>query len=217
MRDILVSFPKPCDEAWGSMAPAERGRLCGRCDRIVHDLSQYDPDRAQALLRSDPGACVRARIGADGGVMLKPARGGGARRMIAAAAAAGLLAAGTPAPARTVAAKPKDPAGAIAGKVQAFGYRVRVTARSSDGRSFRTKSKSDGRFRINAVPPGAYTLTFKPDCGETWTVGEVVVGSGETIVPSSENENGCIVVGMIRIEDGGDRPPARPGNGERAG
>jgi Carboxypeptidase regulatory-like domain len=200
MVDLRVSFPKPCRETWEAMAPAGCGRLCARCDKVVHDLSLYDLDEAQALLRSAPDSCVRARIGADGAVMLKPARRAGARRMIAAAATVGLLAAGAPAFARTDAAKPQAPDGAIAGKVDAFGYRVRVTARSPDGRAFRAKSKSDGRFRIKAVPPGAYTLTFKPDCGETWTVENVVVGTGETIVPRAENENGCIVVGMIRIE-----------------
>jgi hypothetical protein len=183
------------------MAPAGCDRVCGRCDKVVHDLARYDIDEAQALLRADPATCVRARIGADGEVLPKPARRGGARRMIAAvAASAGLMAAGTAASAKLDAEKPQGPGGAIAGRVDAFGYRVRVTAMSPDGRTFQAKSKSDGRFRIPHVPAGAYTLTFKPDCGTAWTVENVLVGTGEATVPHSDDENGCIVVGMMRIE-----------------
>jgi hypothetical protein len=197
MRDLRVSFPKPCDERWEEMAPEGRARLCARCDKVVHDLSQFEPRAAEALLRRDPDACVRARIGADGAVELKPARGGGARRMVVAAAAtAGLLTAAAPA-----FAKPGVPGGAIAGRVDAFGDRVRVTATSPSGQTFRTKVKGNGRFRIKGVPAGTYTLTFAPECGEKWTVESVVVGTGETLVPKSSNEGGCITFGMVRIED----------------
>ncbi len=200
MRDLRVSFPRPCDEEWEKMTPEGCGRACARCDKVVHDLSQYAFGEAEALLRADPEACVRARIGADGAVELKPGWSGGARRMVVAAAAtAGLLSAGAP-----VFAKPHGrdrPDGAITGQVSAFGYRVRVTAESPGGQAFRAKARSNGRFRIKSVPAGTYTLTFSPDCGEAWTVENVVVGHGETVVPRSRNEGGCIVVGMIRIED----------------
>lgn len=199
MRDLRVSFPRPCDEKWDAMTPTSCGRICARCDKVIHDLSQYEPGEAEALLRADPETCVRARIGADGAVELKPARRGGARRMVVAAATAGLLSAGAPAFAKPDG--PDRPGGAIAGKVYAFGYRVRVTAESPSGRAFRAKSKSNGRFRIKGVPTGTYTLTFSPDCGETWTVENVVVGHGVTVVPRSQNEAGCIVVGRLRIED----------------
>ncbi len=46
MRDLRVSFPKPCDERWEAMAPEGRARLCARCDTVVHDLSQFEPDEA---------------------------------------------------------------------------------------------------------------------------------------------------------------------------
>lgn len=201
MPDLRVSFPVPCDEPWEAMAPLGRGRMCDRCDKVVHDLSRYELGDAEALIRANPATCFRARVGADGAVALSPGRHQSARRMvIAAAATAGLLAVAPPAFATT-----ERPGGAIAGDVSAFGVRVRVIATSSDGRKFRTKVKNGRRFRIGNVPPGTYRLSFVPDCGERWTVDNVVVGDGETVVPASENESVCIVIGMLRIEDGGRR------------
>jgi len=197
MRDVRVSFPRPCDEVWEAMIPAGCARVCARCDKVVHDLSHYELGEAEALLRRNPDACVRARIDADGVVALKRGREGNARRMvIAVAATAGLLTAGAPA-----LAKPDRPDGAIAGKVEAFGFRVRVTATGPGGQTFRAKVRNNGRFRIRSVPAGTYTLTFVPDCGDKWTVENVVVANGETIVPDSQNAGGCIIIGMLRIED----------------
>lgn len=197
MRELRVSFPKPCGEGWEAMAPVGRDRICARCDRAVLDLSSYELDEVEALVRRDPGTCVRARIGADGTVAVKPGLRGGARRMVVAAAAtAGLLTAGAPA-----AAKREGPSGAIAGKVDSFGFRVRVTATGRDGRTFRTRSAHNGRFRMKRIPPGAYTLTFVPDCGEPWTVEKVVVSDGKTIVPNVQDQVGCIVVGRLHIEE----------------
>ncbi|MEO7827379.1 MAG: carboxypeptidase-like regulatory domain-containing protein [Allosphingosinicella sp.] len=198
MRDLRVSFPRPCDEEWEAMMPAGCGRICARCDKVIHDLSQYELSEAEALLRRDPDTCVRATIGPDGVVALKPARAGsGARRMvIAAAATVGMLGGGAAA-----FAKAERPGGAIAGKVEAYAARVRVTATGPAGHGFQAKVKRNGRFRIEGVPAGTYRLTFVPDCGESWTVENVVVNAGETIVPESQNSNGCITVGMLRIGD----------------
>jgi Carboxypeptidase regulatory-like domain len=198
MHELRVSFPRPCDEEWEAMAPAGRGRACARCDRVVHDLSLYEADEAEALLRGDPDTCVRARIGADGAVALKAGRRSAARRMVvAAAAAAGLVTAAAPA-----FAKAQGPGGVIAGKVESFGFRVRVTATASDGRTFRTRSSNNGRFRIKRVPAGTYRLTFAPGCGEEWTLDDVVVGDGETMVKDVQDPDraGCIVVGKLAIE-----------------
>lgn len=198
MRDLRVSFPRPCDEKWEAMMPAGCDRVCVRCDKVIHDLSHYELGEAETLLRRNPDTCVRARIGADGVVALKPGRPGGARRMvIAVAATAGLLTAGAPALARR-----DRPDGAIAGNVESFGARVRVTATGPGGQTFRARVRSNGRFRIRRVPAGTYTLTFVPDCGDNWTVENVVVGNGETIVSNVQDTGQCIVVGMLRIEDG---------------
>jgi hypothetical protein len=179
------------------MAPAGCGRVCARCDKVVHDLSLYELGEAEALLRADPQTCVRARIGADGVVALKPGRQGGARRMaIAAAATAGLLTAGAPA-----LAKREGPGGAIAGKANITGSRGRVVAIGPDRRKFHGTLKSDGRFRIGHLPPGTYRVTVVPYCGERWTIENVVVDRGETIVSDDHDRGECIIVGMLRIED----------------
>ena len=47
MGDLRVSFPKPCDEKWQAMTPEGRARVCGRCDKAVHDLSLYSIDEAE--------------------------------------------------------------------------------------------------------------------------------------------------------------------------
>jgi hypothetical protein len=195
MRDLRVSFPRPCDQKWAAMTPGGRARLCARCDKPVHDLSLYSLDEAEALLRRSPGACVRARIDGEGVVALKQSRGSDAGRMVlAVAATAGLLAASAPA-----AAKQDRPNGAIAGHVDTFGFRTRVKATGPDGRSFRATVKLNGRFRIKRLPSGTYRLTFNPSCGENWTVENVVVGGGETLLPEVERDSGCITIGMLQI------------------
>jgi hypothetical protein len=57
------------------------------------------------------------------------------------------------------------------------------------------------RFRIRRVPAGSYSLTFAPECGDSWTVENVVVRDSETIVPDVQNAGRCIVIGLLRIED----------------
>lgn len=197
MSDLRVSFPKPCEEKWEKMTPADRARVCARCDKAVHDLSSLSFDEAEALVRRDSEVCVRAQVQADGSVALKPSRRGGARRMvIAAAASAGLLAASAPAM-----AKKEGPPGAIAGKVIYPWYRTRVVATAADGQTFQAKVKRNGSFRIADLPDGTYSLEFRPDCGDRWKVENVVVGGGETVVPNTRSEASCIIVGMLQIVD----------------
>jgi hypothetical protein len=197
MPDLRVSFPRPCDEDWEEMTPADRARVCARCDKAVHDLSNFSFDEANALVRADSEVCVRARVQPDGSVALKPSRRGDARRMvIAVAASAGLLAASAPAM-----AKKEGPPGAIAGRVEYPWHQTRVVATSASGQTFRAKVKRNGRFRIGHLPDDTYTLEFRPDCGDSWKVENIVVGGGETVVPNTRSEAGCIIVGMLKIED----------------
>jgi hypothetical protein len=195
MPDLRVSFPRPCDETWEAMTPTGCDRVCARCDHVVHDLAEYTLDEAEALLRANPGSCVRAQIGADGAVALKPGHGGRKRRMVmAAAAAAGLLAASAPAYARQ-----DRPAGAISGTV-ADGYRVQVTATGADGRTWHVRAGRNGRFRIRHLPAGTYRLTFTA-CEDYPPVENVVVREAETQVPTVRTDNQCLVIGLLRIED----------------
>ncbi len=55
------------------MTPDARGRHCAKCQAVVHDLSQYTPEQAEALL-SDGAACVRAKLRPDGRVLTRPSR-----------------------------------------------------------------------------------------------------------------------------------------------
>lgn len=200
MRDLHVSFPKPCDAPWEAMAPAGCDRVCARCDKVIHDLEHYRLDEVQAMLRRDPDTCVRARIGADGAVALKPGgRGRMLRAAVAAGVSAGLLSAPVPASAQ------RDPrTGIISGTVGAgrFDYvsRIRVTVTGPDGKARHIWVK-DGKYRIDHLPAGAYTLTFYPDCGDKWTVENVVVGSGHAVVADTQDPNQCIIIGQLRIEE----------------
>lgn len=196
MPDLRVSFPKPCDETWEAMTPTGCDRVCARCDHVVHDLAEYTFAEAEALLRGNPGSCVRARIGADGEIALKPGRGGKARRMvIAAAATAGLLAV---APAH---AREGRPSGAISGDLFTFGPRHRVIATDANGQIFRAWTRNNGRFRIRHLPPGTYRLTFVTSCGEERVIENLVVGAGETVLRADQARDDCIVIGLLRIED----------------
>jgi hypothetical protein len=197
MPDVRVSFPRPCDEKWEAMTPAGCDRVCGRCDKLIHDLSNYELDEAVALLRRNPGTCVRARVGADGTVALKPGRQESARRMvIAAALTASLLAGGEPA-----AASANRPQGAISGNVEACGARTRVIATDQSGATFRAKARDSGRYKIRHLPAGTYSLTFVPEVGEKWTLENIVVGDRETKLADSRKLDQCIVIGLLRIED----------------
>ena len=196
--DLLrVNLPRPCPEEWVAMAPDGRGRMCARCDKLIHDLSQYTLEEAEGLVRRSGDTCVRARVGADGAVALKGAGVRGARRMVVAAAVtAGLLAAAEPA----LAGRDR-PRGSIAGSVDGHAARTRVVAADQSGRRFRTRVGRDGQYRIGHLPAGTYTVTFIPSCGDRWTVENVVVSDGVTIVPEVRNPTECIYIGLLRIED----------------
>lgn len=49
------------------------------CDKIIHDLSQYDVTEVQKLLQDEPDSCVRASVDAFGVVATKPERDGSIR------------------------------------------------------------------------------------------------------------------------------------------
>lgn len=190
MPDLRVIFPKPCDESWDAMRPAGRTRDCARCATLVHDLSNYDVQEAEVLIRRERGVCVRAQVRADGTVALR-ARAG-LRQMVATLGATVVLVTAPQATAK------ERPSGMITGTVWNTGV-LRVTATNAAGAIFRKTVRGD-QYRLKHLPAGTYTLSFEPDCGDAWTVTGVEVDSGETVVPENKQGSGCIIVGMIQLE-----------------
>lgn len=89
-----VKVASRCHESWEGMTGDERVRHCGRCDKLVYDLSAMTAEGAEALLgRHGASLCVRFYRRADGTVMTTDC-GPGARRKrfrnVAVGAAAGL-------------------------------------------------------------------------------------------------------------------------------
>ena len=195
MRDVEVSFPKPCSEQWDAMAIAGRNRLCARCDTVVHDLSALTFDEAQALLRRAPDSCVRATVNVCGEVALKVSGGSLRQMVVALGASVGLLAGGAP-----VAAAERHDRASIAGTLTTSDWNTRVTATSADGKSYRTRVKQNGKYRLKRLPPGTYSLTFTPSCGDPWSVDAVKVAVDQPLALDTTDPNPCIVVGAIRIE-----------------
>lgn len=58
-RDFPIA--SPCSLDWQKMTPADGGRFCGDCKKVVRDLSRLSEGEARALLRTPPreGLCVR--------------------------------------------------------------------------------------------------------------------------------------------------------------
>lgn len=93
-----VRFSNPCTLDWKKMTPAEGGRFCGDCKKVVRDLSKMSEDEARALLAKprNEELCVRFVSDAHGRIIFKDMQGVGllppslltrAKRAAAAAAA----------------------------------------------------------------------------------------------------------------------------------
>jgi hypothetical protein len=61
MRRDDAPIATPCGADWTGMSPRGKARLCGRCDKLVYDLSAMTERDARALLKTRPteGLCVR--------------------------------------------------------------------------------------------------------------------------------------------------------------
>lgn len=58
-RELPIA--SPCNVDWNAMTPADKGRFCGDCKKVVRDLSQMSEREARSLL-GQPGRgelCVR--------------------------------------------------------------------------------------------------------------------------------------------------------------
>ncbi len=67
-----IAIDAPCSESWEGMRGAH-GRLCGTCERVVHDLESLSRAEAEALLAQHRGGtlCVRMRRRDDGAVVTR--------------------------------------------------------------------------------------------------------------------------------------------------
>jgi hypothetical protein len=56
-----IPLPTPCTLDWRKMTPADGGRFCGDCKKVVRDLSKMSEEEARALLRTPrrEDLCIR--------------------------------------------------------------------------------------------------------------------------------------------------------------
>lgn len=191
-----VIFPAPCEEPWERMSDKGISRFCERCSTTVHDLQAYSPTELNALLGQLGKVCVRARLNERGEISLRPVDARPVRKFVA-TLGGGLALMSASAP---VAAKPKEPNGEIAGTVTDSDWATYVTAKSDDGKTYATKVKRNGKFKLKNVPPGTYQLSYSAACAEPWDGEKVVVEKGKTTDAHASENYGCIVVGLIEIK-----------------
>ncbi len=191
--DVRVLLPRPCPERWETMTPTGLHRACAKCNKVVHDLSQYDVAQVEKLMREESDSCVRARIDRFGVVETKAEPTATIRRMIAAVGvSAGLLIS------QPVLSRGSDGEGSIVGHAGAEEFRSKIVAKDKEGNSFKARVRSNGTYRIKNVPPGTYTLEMS-GCS-SWAIEGVVVGHGETVAPEPKDDDRCIVVGLLNID-----------------
>ena len=73
MKQTDVSIASPCAADWSTMTLADRGRFCGSCRKVVHELTRLSERQARALLASPPteGLCVRYIHDASGEILFR--------------------------------------------------------------------------------------------------------------------------------------------------
>lgn len=198
MLDLEVEFPKPCDEPWEAMAPRGCNRHCASCDKIIHDLSALTFDEAAALLEREDEVCVRAKVGGDGAIELKPDARRTARRLVTAAGASFALAT---AACQTV-PQESEPRYQISGKFLDIDLYNEAELTSTDGRQWpKRREPGKGRFVFADLPPGVYTLTTLDICGERLEVETITITDAPVEVTLGYPPSSCIIVGaMVKVE-----------------
>jgi hypothetical protein len=70
MKANELGIKTPCTLDWTKMTPAEGGRFCGDCKKVVRDLSKMTEAEARALVAKEryEGLCVQALVDRDGNV-----------------------------------------------------------------------------------------------------------------------------------------------------
>lgn len=59
---MRVNIPKPCNENWGEMSPAQRGAFCQTCAIDVIDFSNKNPEEVKETLKANIGKHICGRF-----------------------------------------------------------------------------------------------------------------------------------------------------------
>lgn len=101
---MRFEITSPCEERWEAMEPREAGRYCGRCEKVVIDLTALTRAEAERTLLAlnAPEACVKLSVDRFGDAVFRrppPSRAPHwARGLVLATALTGASACATPEP-----------------------------------------------------------------------------------------------------------------------
>lgn len=62
MKRLQLTIPKPCHENWNAMTPAEKGRHCSVCDKVVVDFTGSSRQEIEATLLNNGAEKVCGRF-----------------------------------------------------------------------------------------------------------------------------------------------------------
>lgn len=58
-KSIKLNIPKPCNEGWENMTPAEKGRYCSSCEKVVIDFTNKNDEDLVKELSGAKNVCGR--------------------------------------------------------------------------------------------------------------------------------------------------------------
>ncbi len=76
MKKTAIRIDTPCHADWASMSPKDRGRFCGECKKVVHEIAKMTECEAKALLSGarNGDLCVRYVYDAYGNMLFADSR-----------------------------------------------------------------------------------------------------------------------------------------------